>query len=158
LLMIDIDHFKAFNDRHGHRAGDDCLRRFAAMLRSVAARASDLAARYGGEEFAVVLPDTDTVGALAVADRLLGLLQNQAIPHGGSPTAEYVTASIGATTYKPGSDMSTWRDSVTHNVSASELVASADRALYDAKRAGRCRVSSRPILSAHESDCGTVGV
>jgi diguanylate cyclase (GGDEF)-like protein len=153
LMLIDIDHFKAFNDRYGHLAGDECLRTFAGSLQKVAARATDLVARYGGEEFAILLPDTHTQGARAVADRLLALLGALAIPHAGSPTADHVTASIGISTFTPLGRAVGLRDSVVDKpVGPGDLLAIADTALYEAKNAGRSRVSVRPLHCAPESE------
>jgi diguanylate cyclase (GGDEF)-like protein len=148
LMLIDIDHFKAFNDHYGHPAGDDCLRTFAETLRKIAARAQDLVARYGGEEFAVLLPDTHLQGAQAVADRLLMLLHERAIPHVGSPTATHVTASIGISTFTPTARAVTRRDTAADSpVGPSDLIAIADRALYEAKSGGRSRVSLQPLMN-----------
>lgn len=148
LMLIDIDHFKAFNDHYGHPAGDHCLRTFAETLRKIAARAPDLVARYGGEEFAVLLPDTHLQGAQAVADRLLSLLHELAIPHAGSPTAGHVTASVGISTFTPSTRAVTRRDTAADSpVGPSDLLAIADRALYDAKSGGRSRVSLRPLMN-----------
>jgi diguanylate cyclase (GGDEF)-like protein len=146
LMLLDIDHFKAFNDTYGHTAGDECLRRFATTLRQVA-RASDLVARYGGEEFAVLLPDTHTQGAMAVADRLQARLQLESIPHAASPVAAHVTASVGISTYAPSEDKLAHRHQVSDRPCGSELVISVDRALYDAKNAGRSRISALPFMS-----------
>ena len=128
MLMIDIDHFKRFNDRYGHLRGDDCLRAVAEILETACQRASDLAARYGGEEFAVVLSTTDFQGAKAVADGLRLAVQNLAIPHAESP-AEVVTISIGVASMIP-----------TELDEIDELLAEADRGLYEAKQAGRNKV------------------
>jgi len=121
LVMVDLDHFKALNDRHGHQAGDATLRRVAPALVS-ACRPGDVVARYGGEEFAVLLPDTDQRDVAIVAERLraavAALVQDPA-----------VTASIGAASFP------------THAADATELVKAADDALYTSKRTGRNRVT-----------------
>ena len=91
LLLIDIDHFKKFNDRYGHPAGDDCIRRVADVLRHTANRVTDLCCRYGGEEFAVVLVDTDAAGALAVAERIRENVERLRIPHADSASGTPVT-------------------------------------------------------------------
>ena len=96
LLMIDVDHFKRYNDHYGHTAGDACLRAVAQVLKSAMLRPTDLVARYGGEEFAVLLPDTDRRGAEHVAQRIAERLAWLAVPHADSPTAPCVTASIGS--------------------------------------------------------------
>jgi len=127
LLMIDIDHFKGYNDRLGHLAGDECLRRVAQAIGSCVRRPLDLAARYGGEEFAVVLPGTDAAGAMAVAQRVREAVAAAAMPHPDS--GKFVTVSIGIATLRPIAD-----DSETL------LIAASDEALYRAKDAGRDRV------------------
>ncbi|MET0387039.1 MAG: diguanylate cyclase [Polyangiales bacterium] len=148
LLLIDIDHFKAFNDFYGHPAGDDCLRRFADKLRRVVHRATDLVARYGGEEFAVLLPETHSEGAQAVAARLLQLLYEQPIPHARSSTSDRVTASVGFSTFAPQGSSSKRRSEppmAAGSTGASELLGLADAALYESKNAGRSRISFRPF-------------
>jgi diguanylate cyclase (GGDEF)-like protein len=127
LLMIDVDHFKRFNDRHGHPAGDACLREVARVLRDGACRPTDLVARIGGEEFAILLPHADADEAQAVADRCLRALDAAALAHGDSPVSEVVTLSIGV------ADMASAPDA------AAALVAAADAALYRAKQGGRHR-------------------
>lgn len=121
LLVIDIDHFKAFNDRFGHPAGDRALRRVARLLRA-ALRETDFLARFGGEEFVVLLPGTGLSGAVEVGERL-----RLAVTDGSWP-GEAVTVSIGAATLGPAP------------AGAGKLVRDADRALYRAKAAGRNRV------------------
>jgi diguanylate cyclase (GGDEF)-like protein len=150
LLLIDIDHFKAFNDHYGHPAGDGCLRQFASTLRQVVARPTDLVARYGGEEFALLLPDTHANGAHAVADRLLVLLREAAMPHARSPVADHVTASVGISTFQPDGKPPARRSQPPQSAASgpTELLAIADRAMYDAKAGGRNRVSFRPRLPA----------
>jgi diguanylate cyclase (GGDEF)-like protein len=130
LLMLDVDHFKRYNDRHGHPAGDACLARVAEVLRATARRPSDLVARFGGEEFAVLLPQHTPAEAQALAERCLAALDAAALPHGDSPVAPHVTMSIGAAHVQaPGSEFT-----------AAELLRRADAALYLAKQAGRHRV------------------
>lgn len=126
LLLIDIDHFKDFNDRHGHLAGDECLRRVAQVIRSTITRPSDAAARYGGEEFAVILPDTTAEGAVHVAENIRQSLQQVRINLENGVTQ--VSVSIGAAAVVP-----------REGRSPQDLVASADSALYQAKAAGRNR-------------------
>jgi len=128
MLMVDLDHFKRFNDRYGHPAGDACLQMVASALSGLQQRATDLPARLGGEEFAVLLPGTDTWGAAMVAERLLAAIRAAAMEHKDNPTG-IVTLSIGvaAMVPQPGLPME-------------ELVAGADAALYAAKRAGRNRL------------------
>lgn len=130
LLIIDIDHFKQFNDRYGHLEGDACLMRVGRLLLAMQHRPYDLAARLGGEEFVVLLPDTDLPGAVAVGERIRAALHDLMLLHEGSPHG-FVTASIGAAAMVP--------------VGPAEprvLLAAADRALYAAKAAGRDRVSA----------------
>jgi diguanylate cyclase (GGDEF)-like protein len=134
LAMVDVDHFKAYNDCYGHPAGDACLREVAAALRECTQRPDDLAARYGGEEFALLLPDTDAQGAAAVAAKLQRGLVQRALPHAGSAVAAHVTVSIGVATLAPGPAGRSEPDDATL------LLAHADRALYAAKAAGRARV------------------
>ncbi len=130
LLMIDIDFFKAYNDRYGHLMGDDCLRLIASAIAETVQRPTDLTARYGGEEFACILPDTDLDGALAVAHRIQESVEALHIPHLSSTVADYVTVSIGAATLIP-----------TEGQPGSELVDSADISLYQAKERGRHQVA-----------------
>lgn len=125
LLMIDVDHFKPYNDIYGHLSGDICLRTIARTIGEIIHRSPDLLARYGGEEFAVVLPNTDSSGAERLADQIRRAVELLAIPHSGNSHA-VVTVSIGCATQKPG------QDSVY-----TELLRAADRALYQAKSAGR---------------------
>lgn len=128
LIMLDVDAFKAFNDCYGHIEGDECLRQVGAIL-SDAMRPGDLAARYGGEEFACILPATDRVRTLAVAERIRAGILSLAIPHMASPVANVVTGSLGALTA-----------SHPAQAGARDLLAAADRHLYRAKRQGRNRV------------------
>jgi diguanylate cyclase (GGDEF)-like protein len=128
LLMLDIDHFKQFNDHHGHFAGDDCIRAVAASLASVVHRASDLVARYGGEEFAVLLPETDADAAARVAHACLDAVAALRIPHPTSGTDGFVSVSIGGCTLE-----------VSPEATPATLITRADQALYLAKRAGRSR-------------------
>jgi len=103
IILLDIDHFKEYNDYYGHVMGDDCLRQIGGVLASSVNRSVDLAARYGGEEFACILPDTGIRGAVKVAERIRQSILDLKIEHKKSPVSEYVTASFGATTvqYSP---------------------------------------------------------
>jgi diguanylate cyclase (GGDEF)-like protein len=130
LLMVDIDHFKQFNDFYGHQTGDECLRRVARTLASRVRRSEDLVARYGGEEFAVLLPHTELEGALILAEELHAAILGLAIEHSGSPSG-CITVSIGCSACRP-----------AHEGIRSELLQSADAALYKAKQAGRNRVEA----------------
>jgi diguanylate cyclase (GGDEF)-like protein len=129
LLFVDVDHFKLFNDFHGHQAGDECLRAVAAVIGENALRPADLSARYGGEEFAIIMPETDTGGACKVADRLRDVLGHLRIPHGAEGAGPFVTVSIGIATQVPNEDNS-----------AKLLLTDVDQALYAAKHLGRDRV------------------
>jgi len=133
VLMIDADHFKSFNDRYGHLAGDECLRMIASQITTVSRRPGDLASRYGGEEFVLVMPETDQEGALHVARRLCDLVWGLGIPHAGNPTGGVVTVSIGVACCSPGLTESGCED-------LKALLSAADRALYRAKRDGRNNV------------------
>ena len=126
LLLIDIDHFKKFNDRYGHPEGDDCIRRVAGVIRTAAHRVTDLAARYGGEEFAVVLTETPSDGAMKVAEAIRSGVEGLRIPHADSPTG-FVTVSVGVAT----------REAQDHYATATDLIAACDRALYQVKQEGR---------------------
>jgi diguanylate cyclase (GGDEF)-like protein len=127
VVLVDIDHFKAFNDRYGHQAGDQCLRDVAAAVRRASRRRPlDLVARYGGEELIAVLFGADRDHAETVARTILDAVRELRIPHVGSLTRPYVTVSVGAATVEPGADY-------THEFA----VQLADRALYAAKGRGR---------------------
>lgn len=128
LLMIDVDHFKAYNDFYGHPAGDVCLKVVAQSLQRSVRRPTDVLARYGGEEFVALLPETGPTGAQRVAELMLEELQRVLLVHERSPSASHVTASIGVSTYH--------RE--THGRrGSSELIEAADRGLYAAKQRGR---------------------
>jgi diguanylate cyclase (GGDEF)-like protein len=128
ILMIDIDHFKKYNDTYGHDAGDECLRKVAAALSQCIIRDEDFVARYGGEEFAVVLPNTDKNGALLIAKRMLERVRECKIPHDTGDIADFVTVSIGVTTCI-----------TNHLQHGSDYIKAADKALYESKRNGRNR-------------------
>jgi diguanylate cyclase (GGDEF)-like protein/PAS domain S-box-containing protein len=130
LLMIDVDCFKAYNDRYGHPAGDRCLRDIAHALRELAGRPGDLVARYGGEEMALVMPDTPAAGAVTIAERARAAVGALAIPHLGNLAGTTVTVSIGVATLT----------APTPFTGPDDLVRAADRALYSAKQNGRDRV------------------
>lgn len=130
LVMIDVDHFKRYNDRHGHQQGDRCLQAVAQALRTSVHRVTDVVARYGGEELAVILPDTDAEGTLAVARQIVRNVRGLELEHGDSPVWPCVTVSAGAVSMVP--------QSGPGGVSGSAaLVAMADAALYRAKAKGR---------------------
>lgn len=126
LLMIDVDHFKAYNDHQGHPMGDQCLRTIAGVLGDHARRLRGMAARVGGEEFAILLPHCSAPDALAMARALCAAVRGEEMAHGKSPTGPMVTVSVGVATVSTGV-----------NISADELYVQADAALYEAKRMGR---------------------
>jgi two-component system chemotaxis family response regulator WspR len=128
VLMIDVDHFKRYNDTYGHLAGDEVLKKVASAIANNFKRSADLAARYGGEEFAVILPNTPLVEGSRLAAELSKAVEALALPHSASTTAEYVTISVGCATTTP-----------APAVSLLSLVDSADKALYEAKKTGRNR-------------------
>jgi len=134
VLMIDIDHFKKYNDAYGHDAGDGCLRTVAGILSECVIRKEDFIARYGGEEFAVILPNTDENGAKLVAERMLEKVRERNIPHRASDTAGYVTVSIGGAT-----------DVINHLQHGSHYIKAADKALYESKRNGRDRYTAGKV-------------
>ncbi|TGE33768.1 diguanylate cyclase [Desulfosporosinus sp. Sb-LF] len=129
LVMADIDYFKAFNDNYGHLKGDDCLRLVAKTLVTSIKRPIDFVARYGGEEFIAVLPNTDKIGALLVAERMRRNIEHLAITHEHSMVASCVTISLGITDIIPQQ-----ADTIL------ELIQTVDNALYQAKQLGRNRV------------------
>jgi diguanylate cyclase (GGDEF)-like protein len=140
-LLIDVDHFKRYNDRYGHVAGDACLRAVAGAIRDCIRRPADLAARYGGEEFAVLLPQTDAAGAEAMAARIVEAVAALALPHEDSPLGGIVTVSVGWAAARP--DL----DARIVQTRGEALTESADRLLYAAKAAGRGRVGE--AVQAH---------
>jgi diguanylate cyclase (GGDEF)-like protein len=129
LLMIDVDHFKAYNDHCGHLEGDDCLRRVARLLVDSVGRPGDLVARYGGEEFVCLLPEIGEAGARAVAAKISAVFAEAAIPHPAFAVDGRLTVSIGVAT---ATDVATQR--------LPEMIALADKLLYAAKRGGRDQV------------------
>jgi len=173
LLMIDVDHFKSFNDRYGHPRGDACLRQLARVLLGVARRPSDHVARCGGEEFVVLLPNTSRAGAEHVARRALEAVEASGIFHRDSPTpTHHVTVSIGIACHDEQSPC--WPNAAEDlrfvvgarpGRDGSDLVLAADRALYCAKRAGRAQSAFRDIadvdtpemeIAASESPLGAL--
>jgi diguanylate cyclase (GGDEF)-like protein len=129
LVMLDIDHFKAFNDIYGHVRGDECLREIARAMTMTVSRATDLLARYGGEEFTVLLPETHLEGAVVLAEKVRECISDLGLTHSHSSTG-YVTASLGVASgsFFPGS-------------SILDLVHEADMQLYASKAGGRNQVS-----------------
>jgi diguanylate cyclase (GGDEF)-like protein len=135
LILGDVDLFKRYNDRFGHKAGDEVLRQVAQTLAGRMRRPADLAARYGGEEFACILPDTDEAGAAHVADAIRTAVYELAIPNPDSSVLPRVTVSCGVAAMQP-----------RENDNAQQLLELADTRLYLAKRAGRNQVvaSAKP--------------
>jgi diguanylate cyclase (GGDEF)-like protein len=129
LIMLDIDHFKAYNDVYGHQAGDHALRRLAALLRR-SSRSYDLVARYGGDEFVIILPETDRGTAAEVAERIRACVE-QTSPTGNDVLPGHqLTTSLGIASFPQDA------------TDTGDLIRKADRALYQAKSAGRNRLSS----------------
>lgn len=148
LLMVDVDHFKLFNDRYGHPAGDACLGSVAGAVRLALLRPGDMAARYGGEEFVLLLPNTPASGAMQIASRVQELVAVLNLPHETSPTASHVTVSIGAAWLVPDAGS---RDASLPLPSADRLLACADTALYHAKKGGRNTVRGLDVCT-HTGD------
>jgi diguanylate cyclase (GGDEF)-like protein len=128
LLMIDVDHFKPYNDGYGHLAGDECLQHVAAMLAYLLEGTAAKLARYGGEEFVVILPDTDGDAAARIAERLRSAVEARGLEH-RHISCGLVTISVGVAAFVP-----------QPSAVADTLIAAADAALYSAKRLGRNRV------------------
>jgi diguanylate cyclase (GGDEF)-like protein len=129
LIMCDVDFFKNYNDKYLHPTGDKCLIKVAMAMRNAVHRSGDFVARYGGEEFAVILPNTDALGAVYVAENIRSAVKNLHIPHEASTVSSYVTMSLGVSTIIP-----------TREAHPQNLIHAADRALYQAKAQGRDRV------------------
>jgi diguanylate cyclase (GGDEF)-like protein len=146
LIVVDVDHFKIYNDTYGHAAGDLVLKRVAQTIQTALQRPADFVARYGGEEFVVILPEIEAAGAQEVAEKIRADVEQQKIHYPESSSANCLTVSLGGATQIPGK---TEVDS--------ELFCRADRCLYEAKRTGRNRVvwgpslPSQPPLSASGS-------
>jgi len=126
LILLDIDCFKRYNDHYGHQGGDNCLIKIAKTAAKQLKRPADLFARYGGEEFAVILPNTDRLGAIAVAELIQQAIRNLAIPHENSEVSQIVTVSMGIASLIPNSEQS-----------PDHLITLADSFLYQAKKQGR---------------------
>jgi len=140
LLLIDLDHFKQFNDEHGHQAGDDCLRTVAAALSACVHRATDTIARYGGEEIAIVLPSTTAAGARDMAECVRARVHELRIPHEGNPEGDgFVSVSVGVGSVVP-------EDGAPVAGTSADLFVCADAALYEAKRKGRNRVAANILF------------
>jgi len=132
LVMCDVDAFKAYNDHYGHQAGDECLQRVATALSSCCRRPADMAARYGGEEFALILPETDLIGARKIAEAAREAIARLKIAHAFSPTGPSVSICGGVSVISP-QDI---------DLSAKQLITAADENLFRAKASGRNRIVS----------------
>jgi diguanylate cyclase (GGDEF)-like protein len=141
LLMFDADCFKLYNDGYGHPEGDRVLQTIASCIQENIRRPGDLGARYGGEEFVVVLPDTEWLGAVTVAESIRSAVEGLDIPHVGSPSGR-LTVSIGVAVVRP-----------LLGEAESLVVKAADEALYDAKHTGRNRVSTAGRADAPLAMC-----
>ena len=137
LVLLDIDHFKLYNDHYGHLAGDETLITVARAVADSTRRPTDLAARYGGEEFVCILPNTDLDGARTTGEAIRAAVHELAIPSAAAPTGR-VTVSVGATALRPGPE----------ETGAALLVHTADQLLYRAKEAGRDRVVVEALTTA----------
>lgn len=133
LVLYDVDAFKAYNDYYGHQAGDECLRKIATALQSCCRRPGDMIARYGGEEFAMILPDTELIGAAKVAEAARGAVAQLGIRHDHSPAASHISISGGIAIMLAKADLT-----------AEQLIMAADRTLFRAKHLGRNQMVSAP--------------
>lgn len=138
LILIDLDHFRNYNEQLGHEAGDQCLRDVASVLREAVGRPGDLVARYRNEKFIIAAARTDAEGGISLATKLRGAIEALELPHPGSPVADHLTASVGVATAVP-SRGATWQEI--------ELIAATERAVADAKRLGRNRIARAEFLS-----------
>jgi diguanylate cyclase (GGDEF)-like protein len=130
VALLDVDHFKLFNDTYGHGTGDECLKAVGAALKGCIKRSSDMAARYGGEEFAIILPECDPTAAAAVAEEVRNAIEALAIGHSRSSAGSVVTVSVGIASLVP-----------SEEAIPTDLWVMADRLLYRAKEGGRNRVA-----------------
>ena len=137
LIILDIDCFKLFNDNYGHPAGDKCLRLVSKALSAVVTRTTDIVARYGGEEFAAILPQTDSRGAVQMAEKMRFRVEDLRIRHEYSPVADVVTISAGAATIHPVSCL--------NGFSMEDFVNAADQALYEAKKGGKNQIRNKVL-------------
>ena len=134
LIMLDVDHFKLYNDTYGHVMGDNCLRRIALALRNIVQRHSDLVARYGGEEFIIILPDTNHDTAMYLAEEIRCHIERLVLPHKASPTSPCVTVSGGVTTII-----------CSKSTNVDTIVDETDKLLYAAKLGGRNRLAGSEL-------------
>lgn len=126
VIMLDVDHFKNYNDTYGHPAGDEVLQKLAGIMQRASTRAGEIATRYGGEEFLLILPGASAESAMRTASHLRTMVEEERIPHGTSAVADYVTVSQGVITLRP---------EAGHD--PGDIIKKADNALYDAKDSGR---------------------
>ncbi len=155
VLMIDVDHFKLYNDLYGHPRGDVCLQHVSRALLGVCKRRGDLVARYGGEEFVILLPQTPRRGAHHIAQDVLAAVSGECIHHEGSAAIHHVTVSVGIASYDDEgpcwiSPSSRLRDDIKAHRGAAGLILAADRALYSAKHAGRAQAKYLDIADVDE--------
>ena len=136
--MIDIDDFKAYNDKYGHGKGDDCLITVAKLLKDNARRGTDLCCRLGGEEFGIILGETDRAGAMTLAEHIISVFNELKLPHETASAFPFLTVSIGVSVM----DM---RSALKNRVYGRDLVDKADEALYRAKSLGRNRAEFMPL-------------
>jgi len=127
-LLIDVDHFKKYNDHYGHLEGDDCLKQITQVLTKACRRSTDTVSRYGGEEFCILLPNTDVTGAIKVADHINQQMKELALPHNGVSETGFVSVSIGIVTHQS-----------NQAIEPTVFLSHADAALYQAKSAGRAQ-------------------
>jgi diguanylate cyclase (GGDEF)-like protein len=138
MIMLDLDHFKGFNDIYGHEIGDRILRQFAKVVTNCM-RETNLAARYGGEEFVVILPDTGAQDCALVAERIRKAVMTMVVPSNTEKPLPQLTVSVGVATFPE------------HGETLEEVIQSADKALYESKRNGRNRVT---LAAAPEAAAG----
>ncbi|WP_114765770.1 GGDEF domain-containing response regulator [Vibrio rhodolitus] len=139
LIMLDIDHFKLYNDTFGHHLGDDCLKTVAKAISNMQLRELDRIARVGGEEFAIILPDTDQAGAELVAERVRKVIVDLQLPHSEASGRATVTASFGVSSVQP-----------QRGLSSRYLAEAADDALYESKRNNRNCVTFKACMTSWE--------
>lgn len=158
LLLVDVDHFKLYNDRYGHPSGDVCLRQVAQALVNASLRHADLVARYGGEEFVLLLSQTPRHGAEHIAHRILDAIEALGISHEASPTAKAVTVSVGIgcldldSVGRGESNADSGRRALLRaRFTANDLLLAADKALYSAKSTGRARAKMLDVADLYSS-------
>lgn len=139
LILCDVDFFKAYNDHYGHQAGDECLKQIAVVLQSCCRRPGDIVARYGGEEFAMILPETELIGAIQIAEAARVAVEQLGIPHAQSAAAPHISISSGAAVLL-----------LTINSTPEQLITASDQVLYEAKRLGRNRTMSGEVSACNK--------